>query len=342
MKAAQYRGSKSFEVVEMPTVPPRSGEVQIRVSCVGLCGTDLHVFHGDMDQRVTMPAIIGHEMSGRVDSVGEGVEGFTVGQPVTVMPTRYCGECPACRRGHKNVCHRMEFMGIDTPGALQELWSVPADLVVPLPEGIDLREAALIEPVTVAVHDVRRSGLSQGDRVVVVGGGPIGLLISLVAKDRGAEVVLVELDEARREVASRLGIQAIDPAQDAPSAFVETWTEGAGADVAFEVSGSAGGVATAVDVLTTRGKLIMVAIHAKPREVSLHRFFWRELEMYGARLYDRDDMDRAVQLIAAGTIPAAAFISAVIPLVDVQSAFEQLDAGGAMKILINIGEGASS
>jgi 2-desacetyl-2-hydroxyethyl bacteriochlorophyllide A dehydrogenase len=340
VKAVHYRGSRSFEVVEVPAVAPGPNEVRIRVARVGLCGTDLHVFHGDMDQRVTIPAIIGHEMSGRVESLGEQVAGLTVGQPVTVMPTRYCGECAACRRGHRNVCHRMQFMGIDSPGALQELWSVPAGLVVPLPEGIDLSAAALIEPVTVAVHDVRRSGLAEGDRVVVVGGGPIGLLIALVAQARGAEVVIVEPDEARRAVAGDLGIRAINPAEEAPGAFVEAWTDGAGADVAFEVSGSAGGVATAVEVLTTRGKLIMVAIHSKPREVNLHRFFWRELEMYGARLYDRGDMDSGVQLVADGTIPAAAFISAEVEMADVQSAFEQLGAGGAMKILVKTGEGA--
>ncbi len=312
MTAATYNGSRTFSTIEAPPVPPRPGEVQISVSYTGLCGTDLHIFHGDMDARVSMPAIIGHEMSGTIAALGEGVTGWTVGQPVTVMPTLSCGSCAACNRGHGNVCHKLDFIGIDSAGSMQSSWNVPAEVVVALPEDLALDEAALIEPTAVAVHDVRRARLAAGEFAVVIGGGPVGQLIASVALKQGARVVLVELDPARRLLAN-----------------------GAGADVAFEVSGAAAGVNSAVEVLTTRGRLVMVAIHPKPKEIDLHRFFWRELEMFGARLYQRDDFEEAVKLVAAGAVPARRLISRVVSLDDVEAGFLALESGGAMKVLVD-------
>ena len=188
-----------------------------------------------------------------------------MGQPVTVLPTRFCGRCVACRRGNPHICHAMDFLGVDSPGAMQSSWTVPAELVVPLPDGLPLDEAALVEPVAVAVHDVRRGRVTDADQVVVVGGGPVGVLIATVARQRGARVLLVEPDPFRRAVATGIGIDAVDPGETDVAALVDARTEGAGADVAFEVSGSAAGVGTAVDVLTTRGRLVMVAIHPQPR-----------------------------------------------------------------------------
>jgi len=335
MTAATYNGSRTFGTAEPVSVPPRAGEVQIAVSYTGLCGTDLHIFHGDMDARVSMPAIIGHEMSGVIAAVGEGVTNLAIGQPVTVMPTLSCGECAACRRGHSHICHKLDFVGIDSAGSLQNYWNVPAKIVVALPGDLALDEAALIEPTAVAVHDVRRSRLVAGEFVVVIGGGPVGQLIASVALQRGARVVLVELDPARRAIAQEWGINAIDPREQDLVDLVVEETDGAGADVAFEVSGSAAGVNSAVEALTTRGRLVMVAIHPKPKEIDLHRFFWRELEMFGARLYQREDFEEAVRLVADGSIPARRLISRVVQLDNVQEGFLALESGGTMKVLVD-------
>lgn len=336
MKAVVYRGARDLGIEERAPEPPGRGELRIEVAYTGICGTDLHIYHGDMDARVGASAVIGHEMSGRIAAVGEGVTGWAVGQPVTVMPTRSCGRCAACRRGNSHVCHAMNFLGIDSPGAMQASWTVPAELVLPLPDGLPLDHAALVEPVAVAVHDVRRGEVAADDHVVVVGGGPVGVLIGAVAQRRGARVVLVEPDPFRRTVAGEIGIEAIDPGATDVVALVNERTDGAGADIAFEVSGSAGGVATAVDVLTTRGRLVMVAIHAQPRPVNLHRFFWRELELFGARLYQRDDVAEAIRLVAAGAIPARQLISRVVPVESADAAFTALESGGGvMKVLLD-------
>ncbi|MCZ7438237.1 alcohol dehydrogenase catalytic domain-containing protein [Micromonospora sp. WMMC241] len=334
-QAALYVGNRTFTVEERPAVPPGPGEVRIAVAYTGICGTDLHVMHGAMDHRVTVPAVIGHEMAGRVAELGAGVTGWRVGDAVTVMPLAWCGRCPACRAGDQHVCHRLTFIGVDSPGAMQSSWTVPAETLVGLPEGLSLRHGALIEPTAVAVHDVRRSRLAAGEHAVVIGAGPVGLLIACVARSVGAAVVLVELDPHRRDVAARLGFTAVDPATTDPADFVDGWTGGAGAAVVFEVSGSAGGVRTATGLLAVRGRLVVVGIHPVPREVDLHRVFWRELEIVGARVYRRDDFTEAVRLLAAGEAPAADLISAVVPLSDVARAFDALERGGVVKILID-------
>ncbi len=221
MNTARYIGNGALEVVDTEVARPAPGEVQLEVAYTGICGTDLHILHGAMDARVTMPAVLGHEMAGRVASIGDGVEGWAVGDPATVMPLVSCGDCAACRSGASHICYRLVFLGIDAPGSMQSRWNVPADVLVRLPADLSLQTAALAEPTAVAVHDVRRSGLAPGERAVVVGAGPIGLLIANVARSAGAEVVVFEPNELRRQVVDSLALVAVDPlAEDAA-----TWVD---------------------------------------------------------------------------------------------------------------------
>jgi len=335
MRAAYYMGDRVVDVREAEAVPPAPGTVQVDVAYTGICGTDLHIVHGAMDGRVSPPAILGHEMAGRVTATGEGVSGWRVGDPVTVMPLVWCGECAACLNGHSHICRRLSFLGIDAPGSLQPRWTVPAGTLVPLPAELPLRTAALAEPTAVAVHDVRRAGLLPGEHAVVVGGGPIGLLVAAVAQDAGAHVLLVEPNDGRRDLAERAGVTTFDPRGGPVAAEVEEWTDGSGAEVAFEVSGAVAGIQSAVDALGPRGRLVVVAIHPTPPPVDLFSVFWRELTIVGARVYERADFEEAVRLLAAGRIPADTLITDVVPLAETAGAFETLDAGGAMKILVD-------
>lgn len=339
MRAARYRGDHSITVDEIESTAPGAGEVQIEVAYTGICGTDLHILHGSMDSRVRVPQPIGHEMSGTIAAVGEGVGGFAVGDRVTVMPLSWCGDCPACRAGNEHICQRLDFVGIDSPGSLQQLWNVPADILVPLPEGMSLAHAALVEPLAVACHDVARSRLAPGETAVVVGGGPIGQLIGVVAARSGARVILIEPNAERRALAARFGAEVVDPIADDPIAYVESATDGAGADVVFEVAGVAATALGSVDYAKVRGRVVLVAIHAQPVPMNLHRVFWRELELIGARVYERPDFERAVELLAAGEVPADDLITRIVPLGDTQLAFDELGAAGAMKILVDVQKG---
>ncbi|MGC5031397.1 zinc-dependent alcohol dehydrogenase [Micromonospora sp. DT229] len=336
-RSAYYIGEQTFVVEETELVPPGAGQVRIEVAYTGICGTDLHIAHGAMDQRVRVPAVIGHEMSGRIAEVGAGVEGHRVGDPVTVMPLDWCGLCPACRAGHTHICHRLTFVGIDSPGAMQQSWTVPARLLVPLPEGLSLTHAALVEPTAVAVHDVRRSRLVAGEHAVVIGAGPVGLLIATVARATGAEVTVLELDPRRRELAAEIGLSTVDPGTVDVVGYLHEITGGAGAEVVYEVSGSAAGVRTATELLAVRGRLVVVAIHPTPREVDLHRIFWRELELIGVRVYEHADYVEAVRLVHGAQVPVDRLISRIVPLTEVAQAFEALAAGGDVKVLIDCG-----
>ena len=336
MRAAQYVGDRTVRTETLDSLKPGRDEVQIEVAYTGLCGTDLHIVHGNMDGRVERPLVFGHEMSGTVAAVGCGVRSVSPGDRVTVMPLDWDGTCPACRAGHQHLCHQLNFIGIDSPGSLQELWTVPEHVVVRLPDDASLRQAALVEPVAVAVHDVRRSELSAGAKVVVLGGGPIGVLIATVARHAGADVYVSEVDPTRLLQAAALGFHTLDPAQDDVETAVTKWTDGAGADVVFEVSGAAAAVEAATALAKVRGTIVVVAIHPTPRPVDLQRVFWRELRILGARVYERQDFDDAIRLIADGVIPADQLITDVVPLEATANAFARLEAGTAMKMLVAV------
>lgn len=337
MLAVEYVGNEQFDVAENAPRPPGPGEVQIAVAYVGICGTDLHVKHGHMDGRVTIPGPIGHEMSGTVAELGSGVTAFQIGDAVTVMPLKWCGRCPACKAGNQHVCQNLVFVGIDSAGAMQELWTVDQTIVVPLPAKLELDRGALVEPLAVAVHDVRRARVTVNESVLVVGGGPIGLLIAMVARSMGADVVISEPSHFRRSVAERLGMKTVEPVRTDVLEEVQSWTMGAGVDVAFEVSGAVPGLLTATHALRVRGRLVVVAIHSEPVPLDLFRVFWRELELLGARVYERADFEEAVRLLGTESIAVGELISAVEPLRKAADAFAALEGGAEiMKVLIEV------
>jgi 2-desacetyl-2-hydroxyethyl bacteriochlorophyllide A dehydrogenase len=341
ISAAFYRGDKTFKVEQTEAAGPAAGEAQVRIAYCGICGTDMHVYHGNMDARVGLNRVVGHEMSGTVAAVGTGVSNVTVGQKVVVRPLDHCGDCPACTAGHFHICHKLKFLGLDTDGAMQELWSVPAHTLHVLPDDLRLDHAALIEPVAVACHDVRLSGLQIGEDVVVIGGGPIGILVAMAARDAGGKVVVSEVNPNRLAIAQKLGFDTVNPAEADLAKEINARTGDKGAEVVFEVSGTQPGVDAMTTVAATRARIVMVAIHAQKPQIDLFQFFWRELKLIGARVYEPEDYEKAISIIASGGVDADTVITDVSPLADIQSAFEALDSSPtAMKSLIKVGDDA--
>jgi (R,R)-butanediol dehydrogenase / meso-butanediol dehydrogenase / diacetyl reductase len=337
MQATFYEGDRRISVGDCVPVSPGPGEVQIAVSHCGICGTDLHIFHGVMDKRVRMPQILGHEMSGTVSALGTGVSTFQIGDPVTVMPLDPCGHCPACAAGHSHICQNLKFLGIDTPGAFQSYWTVPAHTLHRLPANLSLAHGALIEPLAVACHDVRMAGVKPGDQVVVLGGGPIGMLVAMVAQNAGASVLLSEINPYRIQLARSLGFDALDPRETDLVQQVMERTGGAGADIVFEVSGSQAGAKVMTELVRTRGLVVVVAIFGQPPQVDLFRFFWRELRLQGVRVYESEDFAAAIALAASGSLPLDKLITDVRPLSQLRQGLEEMEQGGAvMKILLEI------
>lgn len=341
IKAAVYRGDKTFSVEQKNATAPAAGEVQIDVAYCGICGTDLHIYLGHMDQRVGFERTIGHEMSGIISAMGEGVDGLAVGQHIVVRPLDHCGDCPACNDGQEHICHNLKFIGIDTEGAFQQKWNVPAHTIHLLPQDLDLSHAALIEPLAVACHDVNRGKVTKGENVLVIGGGPIGMLVALVARNAGGNVTISEINENRLAYAQKLGFETLNPLNDDVAKIIHERTGGKGAEVVFEVSGSQSGVDLMTEAAATRGRIVMVAIHATKPQIDLFRFFWRELELFGARVYLKSDYEEAMKLLAEGVVDCESFITDIKTLDEIQGAFEALTSNpNAMKSMIKVSEDA--
>ncbi len=336
--AAFYRGNRTFTIEKRSMSSPKPGEVSIRVDYCGICGTDMHVFHGNMDERIGFERVIGHEMSGTVVAVCNDCNNMEPGNKVVVRPLDNCGDCPACHAGYSHICHKLKFLGLDTHGAMQEFWTVPAHTVHVLPDNIQMDRAALIEPLAVACHDVRLSEIDEGEDVLVIGGGPIGALVALMARNVGGKVVISEINPHRSAVLKKLDFDIVNPSEQELVTEVNKRTSGKGIDVVFEVSGSQAGVDAMTAVAATRARLVLVAIHAMKPTIDLFQFFWRELELMGVRVYEPQDYEQAIDIIANGKVDVDSLITDIRSLSEIQSAFEDLDRNpSAMKTLISIG-----
>jgi 2-desacetyl-2-hydroxyethyl bacteriochlorophyllide A dehydrogenase len=336
MKAAFYGGNQTISTGACIPVPPKTDEVQIKVAYGGICGTDLHIYHGAMDRRVNMPQIIGHEISGVVSAVGEEVVGFAIGDAVCVMPLDM-SRCLPRDIAYSHICEHLKFMGIDSPGGFQSFWTVPAYTLHHLPQGMPLRYGALIEPLAVACHDIRLGQVQAGEEVVVLGGGPIGMLVAMVAQSAGATVLVSEINPYRVEFARSLGIDAVNPQKRDLLADVLEKTDGRGADVVFEVTGSTAGAEVMTQLPRIRGRMVVVGIFNKPAPVDLFRFFWRELNLQGARVYEHQDFEHAIQLAATGRLALDRIITQVRPVDELQAGLQSMEKGSeVMKILLEI------
>ncbi len=335
MRASSYGGAGRFTTVDVPMPKPASGEALLRVRRVGICGTDLHIFQGHLDHRVPKGGVIGHETFADVVEAPAG-SGFRAGDRVVVDPVVACLSCRACRMGATYLCQKLKVRGVDVTGGMQEYWAVPVTQMLHVPDTLSDDQAAVIEPLAVATHDVDRAEVKRGDRVIVFGGGPIGALIAMVARGRGAEVAVVEINPYRIGLLEELRLTTVGPDIDVEK-FVETFTDGDGVDVAFEVTGNPAAARMVTDVVRVWGTVSIVAIHAEPIPINLYRMFERELTIQGARLYARRDWEEAIALAASGAVPVGPLVTRTIPLDGLQDGMEQaLKGGPVMKILVDV------
>lgn len=333
-RAVFYEGHGRFSVGECTPVKPSRGEVRLRVAYCGVCGTDVHIARGHMEERLSIPQVIGHEMAGTIAELGRDVEGFELGDSVVVRPLDARAET-ASDRGLSHISRNLRFMGIDSPGAFQASWTVPAFTLHKVPPGLDLRLAALVEPLAVACHDVRRAALTDGELAVVIGGGPIGIMIALVAADAGASVLLSEVNPYREKFAGELGIETIGPRRDLVD-YVTDRTGGFGADVVFEVSGSPDGAEVMTQIAGLRGRVVVVAIFAEHPRVRLYDLFLKEISVIGARVYEPEDYEHAINLVASNRLPLEKLISSVAPLEMLPAVLERLQSDpNELKVLVD-------
>ena len=333
-RAMFYEGARSFRAGSAPVPAPAAGEALLRVRRVGICGTDLHIFQGHLDHRVPKSGILGHETFAEVLEAPTG-SGFAAGHRVVVEPVEFCGICRACKMGASYICYGLKVLGVDKAGGMQQYWSVPTSRLIRVPDSLSDDHAALMEPLAIAVHDVRRAEVKPGDAVLVFGGGPIGTLIAMVSRQRGARVAVAEVNPFRVDMLRGLGFEVVGPDRD-PVRFAAEWTGGDGVDVAFEVTGHPAAVRAVTDVVRVWGTVSIVAIHAEPMPVNLYQMFARELSMHGSRLYSREDWEEAIRLGAAGAVTLSPLVSRTLPLEALGEGMQMALGGGpVMKVLID-------
>lgn len=340
MRVVELTGPRRMELREAPDPRPGPGEVVVQVAYCGICGSDLHEFSSErptLRAAGMIQAVMGHEFTGQIVAVGEGVLAPSLGDFVVVDPGGSCGSCPYCRAGRSNLCVASDSVGYGRAGAYADLVLILAHQAIALPEASWLERGAFSEPLGVTLRALHRGGLAAGEDVFIAGAGPIGLLTLLAARHKGARAVLVsEADASRREIAERLGADAvIDPVAGAPDRVREL-TDGLGSHLAVECAG----VATAMDdcLAATRrgGRIVVAGTFERPYQVNLLQLLVQEKSIIGTVGYP-DEFREAVELIVSGAIDVSPLISDVVSLDELPSVFERLSASrdGRQKVLVS-------
>ncbi|GAA2606927.1 2,3-butanediol dehydrogenase [Paractinoplanes durhamensis] len=328
MKAAIFHASKNITIDDVPVPELRAGAVAIDVAWCGICGTDLHEYlegpifispagHPHPLTRETAPVTMGHEFSGTITALGDGVTDLAVGDNVVVEPYFVCGDCAPCQAGNYNLCTSMGFIGLaGGGGGLSEKVVVDRRWVHPIGD-IPLDQAALIEPLSVGHHAFVRSGAKAGDVAFIAGAGPIGLLLAAVLKAEGLTVIMSELSSARKAKARETGVadHILDPSSEDVAARVREITGGVGADVCFECSSVNAALDQLFDAVKPAGVIVVVSIWGHPAQIDMQRLVLKEIDLRGTIAYVRDH-PATIQLVHDGKVDLAPFITARIALDD--------------------------
>jgi len=341
MKALVLKEYKkiAFEDFAVPQLEP--GEVLVRVRACGICGSDVHGMDGSSGRRIP-PLVMGHEASGEIAEVGSGVTGWKTGDRVTFDSTVYCGDCWYCRRGNINLCEQRRVLGVSCGeyrrhGAFAEFVAVPQRILYRLPDALSFEQAAMVEAVSIAVHAVKRTPLSEDAVVLVVGTGMIGLLVVQVLRAKGCKTIIaIDLEENKLTLAKKLGATHTIIANDSGlQEKIRALTSGRGVDAAFEVVGLSPTVKTAIDSVRKGGSVTLVGNLAPQVDLPLQAVVTRELTLIGT-CSSCGEYPECLELIASGKVNVTEFISATPPLAEGAAWFERLYAGekGLMKVLL--------
>ena len=337
MKASRFLGNKTFAVTDLPTPHAGPGELVLRNQVCGVCGTDVHIYHGEPGSAdVNPPVVLGHEYSGEVVEVGEGVTGFAVGDHVTVDPNIYCGHCAYCQNGKKQLCPSMEAIGVTRDGGFAQYSLIPASQAFKLEPTVPWEAAAMAEPLACCLHGIDLAGIQVGDKVCVVGGGAIGLLMVQLAKLSGAsQIVLSEPNEKRRQVGLQLGANAaLDPTRpDAQEAFAQVL--GGGANVVIECVGNVPAVKSAFQFA---GKGATVLLFSVPKvdatfDLPLFDVYKKELTIKGS-FVNPDTHARAVALINSGKVDFGPIITHRFTLDQLPEAIAMQMSDASIKVVV--------
>ncbi len=338
MKAALYTGIEQIGVKDVPRIPPPPGHVALATRRIGICGSDLHNYFGEWP--TSLDFALGHETSGVVVELGEGVTGFEVGDHVAVECFSHCGHCVYCRKGHYNHCLERRAVSHRQHAGFAEYSNAHASALFKLPKEMSFEDGALVEPLAVAVRAVERSGAGPRDRVAVLGGGTIGLLCLAVAKAAGVGETLITVKYPQQaRVAREFGADhVVEVGTTDAREYVADLTGGMGMDVVIETVGGAANFELSLAAVRRRGAVVLVAGYTKPLEVDLAAAVWSEAIITGSNCYAYSGMETdfqiAIDLLASSRVEASRIVTHRLPFSEVAAAFEIAadKASGSVKV----------
>ncbi len=330
-------GKIEFRDVPVPALAP--GQLLVRMKRIGVCGSDIHVFHGKHPY-TSYPVVQGHEVSGLVEQVAPGVKGFSPGDPVTFQPQVTCGKCYPCTHGAYHICDSLKVMGFQTTGAASELFAVDAAKALRLPPGMSLEQGAMMEPLAVAVHALGRGGGAAGKKVLVLGAGPIGNLVAQAARGSGAaDVLLTDVSEVRLQLARRCGIEGTaNPTKVELGEEVRRRFGDAKADLILECVGAQKTIEQAVAVARKGTDIVVVGVFGDRPTVDMGLVQDRELRLIGTLMYREPDWRDAIALAAAKKVNLDPLVTDRFPFDRYLDAYQLIEANRdkAMKVMITV------
>lgn len=331
-------GSISFRDVPIPEI--KDDEVLVKVMEIGVCGSDVHVYHG-LHPYTPYPVVQGHEVSCEVERIGKNVAGFAAGDKVTIEPQVSCGTCHACRHGLYNICDKLKVIGFQAAGTASDFFAVPAGKLVKLPKTMTHSEGAMIEPLSVAVRAVKQAGNMAGKKVLVLGAGPIGNLVAQTAKGLGAaEVMISDLNEFRLTKARECGIRyTVNPSkQDLSAEVIDKFGADERADAIFECVGVGATMDAAIDIARKGTPIVVVGVFGKKCPVDLAKVNENELKLIGTARYVMEDFETAKDLVSLKKVNLAPLVSNVFDFLEYDAAYKLIhdNPENTMKVIVRI------
>lgn len=327
MRAARLHAPRVVRVDEVPRPVPQPGEVLVRIDRVGVCGSDVHLFHGH--RPAPYPIIMGHEGLGRIEAVGLGVSADRVDQRVVVEPNVACGACAWCRRGQGAICPNKRSLGVNVPGAFADYVALPATHAWTVPDALSWQDAVLIEPLAVAVHAVAVSRLIPGDAALVLGCGTIGLVLTRLLATMRIGVYAIDLDERRVDAARRAGAgETAVMLRETAAGLAERVHAEAARPVIFECSGTASGAAWCLEAVPRGGTVVLLGLATETVPLQPLRIVREGVAITGSIIYDHpDDFRRAIALVN-GSMRIGDLVESEFPIDEIEEALRA--AGGAL------------
>jgi len=323
----------------VPKVGPE--EVLIEVKAAGVCGTDVHIYDWPenivREYKPRLPLVMGHEFAGIVAEVGSQVKNINVGDRVTVMPVLYCGECYFCRDGKQNICDHRPLLGLGTNGAFAQFISVRSMNVFKLDDSVSFELGALSELTCVGLHAIERARLTSGETVMVVGPGPLGFMMAVLAKHSGAACVFVtglEVDRERLEIAKQIGVTTIHVEKEDPKKPILDYTGGLGADVVFETAGSSSGVTQSLNLVRKGGRVCILGQGHESTEIPTAMLSFREIELVGTRAYTPKNWQRVFHTLLNGKDDLERMITRRFPLHLAEDGIKKMKNKEGLKIIL--------